>query len=880
MGFLRDRLKQEAKVETKKRNKEASRSSLDVLKAKGCKACPLDKADLHHPKLNATGSRRPIFYILGEANGREEDERGRQFIGDAGKRIRPVFGERWLPYCRWNNCINCRPPKNRNPTAVEIACCSGRVEEDIERTKPKVIIGTGNVPLQWMLQESGIGRWRGRLVPVRVGTHECWFYPIYHPSWLNRQGGSSDYEATFDNDLEKLFDRVQSNSLPVARKITPSKKGMEWVLGENDKDVAKVEEWLDLLRSKKFLGEDVETQNIRPYNTDSRLLTISFSSGDFTCAFPVDHPKAWGTNRRRNKVIDLLGEFLFSYEGTMIAQNLSFELEWFAFLYGVDVIRAFDWHDTMSVGFALDQRKGTHNLGMITKQWLGFNVKELSPPMNKARMVDEPLSDVLPYNCYDSKYTYLAFWPMWAELNRKGNERLRDNVYLNHHIKGTQSCVIAQMEGIVPDFKEVEKVHDILEKGVEEVGVEIVKRPEVRKFERTFGRKFSPTSDKDVHAMFKEVLKRTEGIRGNKYSADEKVLGKMDPKEVPLAPLILQNRNLNKMKSTYVDATYTLVYPDGLLHTIYKLWWTLSGRLASEDPNTQNYPRRKDKWIRKLIRALDGCRLVSLDYGQIDARNIAMYSEDEYYIKALWEGMDIHQVWTDRLIDEYPTALDNMYDRADEYDMIKDPNDESQLVKQIRDIMKNQWTFPCFYGAEVKNLVAILSQLLDVPERIIQILFDEFWDTFRGVKKWQEWLLDFYDEYHYVETMQGRKIYGPLRQNQIFNIPIQGTTAEVVLDAMNRCSEAAYPSIRRKKKVTHNRNLQPIMQIHDDLTFNIQDNDKFDYHVKKIAEIMCAVPFDWVSVPIVVEVKEGPNWAEQEDYGEFSSDRDFGIGRH
>ena len=178
---------------------------IELLHRSECKACPLNNQyGLAHPHMEPTGSKRPVVYMLGEAPGADEDKSGEQFVGKAGKTLRSRIPEEWEDHLRWNNCVRTRPRSgdaNRPPTPVEIECCRPSVVRDIEASKPRAIFGFGNVPLEWSTGQAGITKWRGRRFPLKVGKHTCWYYPMFHPSYVNRK----------QDDAEKYVERVLSD---------------------------------------------------------------------------------------------------------------------------------------------------------------------------------------------------------------------------------------------------------------------------------------------------------------------------------------------------------------------------------------------------------------------------------------------------------------------------------------------------------------------------------------------------------------------------------------------------------------------------------------------------------------------------------------------
>ena len=270
---------------------------------KGCSYCPMNKVvGLMNPKMHPTGSDNPDVYILGEAPGREEDFKGEQFVGDSGKILRNELEKYQLTY-RFNNTIRCHPENNRDPVEAEIECCRGYIVEDIEKTKPLVILGTGNIPLSWSLNETGILKWRGKIVPVKIGNHICWYMPITHPSFIlrnNPKTGVNKYLIKFKTDIEKLYKFVtayyQSPSDFIGKDKNFYSSGISIFMGDGDiKALLKALSYFD---NKKLVAVDIETSQLRPYYMDSKILTISISDFNKTVCFPISFPGTWKARDR------------------------------------------------------------------------------------------------------------------------------------------------------------------------------------------------------------------------------------------------------------------------------------------------------------------------------------------------------------------------------------------------------------------------------------------------------------------------------------------------------------------------------------------------------------------------------------------------------
>ena len=188
-----------------KMNKQIiSKTDVKMLHELECQACPLANIKINrNPDMPASGAKHPLVYCLGEAPGAEEDQKGIQFVGGSGQVLHNELNK--LPKLfresiRYNNVVRTRPHKNETPNQHIIECCRPSVVKDIEETKPKAILGFGNIPLQWVTGVTGIRAWRGRRTPVKVGSHICWYYPIIHPASILRE---SNQHYDFDDEDRK-----------------------------------------------------------------------------------------------------------------------------------------------------------------------------------------------------------------------------------------------------------------------------------------------------------------------------------------------------------------------------------------------------------------------------------------------------------------------------------------------------------------------------------------------------------------------------------------------------------------------------------------------------------------------------------------------------
>src|ERR1700721_2214348 len=145
-----------------------------------CRVCPLNTIrGNRHPHMEPTGAAKPTVYILGGYPDEQADVAGYPFSDEISKLLRSCIPPEWLKRTRFSNVVRTRP--DGEPDEASLECCRPSVTRDVEQTKPRIILGLGNTVLHWATGQRGIDKWRGRRIPVKIGTHTCWFYSMFHP---------------------------------------------------------------------------------------------------------------------------------------------------------------------------------------------------------------------------------------------------------------------------------------------------------------------------------------------------------------------------------------------------------------------------------------------------------------------------------------------------------------------------------------------------------------------------------------------------------------------------------------------------------------------------------------------------------------------------
>lgn len=859
MGFFFSKASKAKRPPSGGRKVLVTKANAPTLHRLGCAACPLDKADCSTPKMAPTITDSDVFF-LGWAPGADEDqETGRPMTGDEGRLLRTLIPDGIG--CSFDHVINCRPPKDRAPNTVEIECCRPRHVKAIEAAEPQIIVGLGKAALELVMGTTNLKAMRGRFYAVKIGTHKCWFLPTYDPAFIidiaynKKKPLNSKMGHCFRMDVKKAF----TTRLGVAEVDTPemARAGVQCFDGsKGHADLVAVLKLISEALKAPEAAIDLETNAIRPYRANAKILSVAISYGSTNFAFAWDHPKARWTPEQKQQLKNALICFLAS-DTIKIAHNAPFEIEWFIFYFGKEVIFHDVWECTQLQAHFLDERRDGQSLDDLIEQHFGLAFKALFP-LDKRNMEKEPLSKILPYNGADTKYT-LRLWYKQDKLLE--SQKLLDAYY--DALPRQAAVALMQHFGVPIDQEEVRSARKKLTDEISELENKIDDLKVVKAFKKDRGG-FNPFSPDDLVSIFKDYLKidmkleakrDREGVESEGYSLDKNALENI---EHPLAQLVVQIRNRNKMKSTYVDSFAApdgkYIYPDGYLHPNFNTTFTETGRTSSDQPNQQNWPKRADAWVRKQIKAPKGQIIVAFDYGQLQACTAAMCSKDPVFVKALWEDYDTHMEWAIKL-----DRIDPQLTKQHGCDMT-DP----KSAKKYRSLIKNKLVFPAIFGATTESITGYLS----ADQSSIEELMEEFWDTFSGLKRWQDDLMKTYWEHGYVSSPVGRLHRYPITRNQAINFPVQAAEAEIVCDAMTRLSIHAADSEQW--------HLHPIWNIHDDLGFIIPDEDKIiEDTINHVYKMMLRSPYDWINVPLAVEASIGTDWSAMEDIGKFWSHKDL-----
>ena len=353
------------------------------------------------------------------------------------------------------------------------------------------------------------------------------------------------------------------------------------------------------------------------------------------------------------------------------------------------------------------------------------------------------------------------------------------------------------------------------------------------------GTTFNINSPKQVGEVLFDQLNldaKAKKSKTGQYSTSEEVLLALKPKHAVVG-LILDYRELKKLISTYITALPNYIdSTTGKIHTTYNQTVTATGRLSSSNPNLQNLPIRSERGqlIRQAVIPDDGCLILSADYSQIELRLMAHFSQDIHLVQAFITGQDVHAATAAKI---FNVSIE---------EVTKDQRRQAKTAN-----------FGIIYGISAFGL----AQQLDCSRAEAKALIDGYFAAFPGVIDYIERQKQFAREHGYAVTLFGRKRYLPdilshnatvrsFAERNAVNSPIQGTAADIIKMAM--------VTIHRRLK-EENLKAQMIMQVHDELNFNVPFEE-----IDKVREIVVGEMQNVVhlTVPLIADCGVGNNWLQ------------------
>ncbi len=643
-------------------------------------------------------------------------------------------------------------------------------------------------------------------------------------AWLKSLSEGAQVEAAARPMLGASARAAAPSSAPSAFEYAPPPappRHYEAVASE-----AALQEWAGKLQASELAAFDTETTGLDPFA--ARIVGLSFClTPGQACYVPLAHDYAGAPQQiALERALEILKPWLENPQCGKLGQNSKYDQHVLA-NHGVKVAGIV--HDTLLESYVLESHQ-RHDMDSLAQRVLGIKTISYDEVTGTgAKRISFSQVDVaraVEYAAEDADVT----WQLHAALYPRvaADEKLR-YIYGNIEMPVREVLFRIERNGVLIDC-------ELLAVQSRELGQRMLEL-EARAYTEA-GQPFNLNSPKQIAEIFFErkgmqVIKKTPS---GAPSTDEEVLARL-ALDHPLAKMLLDYREISKLKSTYTDKLARMSNrTTGRVHTTYGQSTAVTGRLASNDPNLQNIPVRtpEGRRIREAFIAPAGSVIVSADYSQIELRIMAHISGDESLLQAFAAGEDIHRATAAEV---FGRPLDAV------------TAEERRYAKTIN--------FGLIYGMSAFGL----AQNLGLERATAQAYIQSYFARYPAVKEYMDRTRQQAKEQGYVETVFGRRLWLPeIRSSNAarrgnaeraaINAPMQGTAADLIKLAMI----AVQQWLDAEKLAT-----RLIMQVHDELVLEVPQGE-LDQVKAQLPRLMCGVAV--LKAPLLVDMGTGPNWGK------------------
>ncbi|MDA9973733.1 DNA polymerase I [Gammaproteobacteria bacterium] len=585
--------------------------------------------------------------------------------------------------------------------------------------------------------------------------------------------------------------------------------------------------WAEKLNKCSAFAIDTETSSLDTMTADLIGISLSCEEGE-GCYIPIQHSyEGMPAQLSLSTIVKILGEAISNNQTKLVGQNLKFDLP-ILNRHGIKITEFLG--DTMLMSYVLNSTGTRHGLDRMAVHYLQYQPMKYEEVAGSASkqinfaQVEIPAATF--YAAEDADITFRLFNLL--------DKRLQKEPKLINLLKTLEYPMLKSLLRVETNGAKIDT--NMLAEYSKELGLKIDKLSKTAF--KMAGEEFNMDSPKQlVEILYNKlelpVLKKTPK---GQPSTNEDTLQRL-AEEYELPKVIIQYRGLAKLKSTYTDSLVNIQHPDTKrIHTSYQQAVTSTGRLSSTEPNLQNIPIKtaEGRKIREAFVAEKGNVLISADYSQIELRIMAHLSGDKNLTHAFNNNIDVHSATASEIFD---VPLEEV------------TTDHRRSAKAIN--------FGLIYGMSAFGL----TRQLGIPRHEAQAYLDTYFERYTGVREYMDSTKELAKKNLYVETILGRKLHvteinasnGLRRQaaeRAAINAPLQGSAADIIKKAMIDVDEWIGDD---------NPNIKMIMQVHDELIFEVKKNFAEEALTNVISLMEKAVQLD---IPLIVDANQGSNWNE------------------
>ena len=642
---------------------------------------------------------------------------------------------------------------------------------------------------------------------------------------INTNIGNYKISTRDENKLSEIVTKYElkslSDTLSIKKAVNNNLIKKSYKIINKEKDFKNL---ISKLIKCKVFSFDTETTSLNPISAE--LVGLSFSMKDSEAYYiPISHSdESKNIILKENSIFEYLIDLFSRPDLVVVGQNIKYDMN---VLRKYKVIFKCMLQDTMLMSYIYNS-SGKHDLNTIAKKYLDYDVikyEDVVGSGTKQKIFSQiNVDEAMPYACEDADITLKLYRYFLEKL-----KSLNSQYELYTSVELPLIKVIAEIEqnGVMIDADKLKKQSKDLGQRIESIEKEVYSLAK---------QEFNIGSPKQLQEIFYDKLKLPviKKTPKGQPSTSEDVMQELSlTHELP--KLILQYRNLSKLKNTYTDKLGIQIDSNTKrLHTSYNQTVTITGRLSSSNPNLQNIPIKTidGKKIRQTFITHKDHKIISADYSQIELRVMAHMSKDQSLMQSFLNGEDIHAATAKEVF-----SLKN-----------RNPSEEERRAAKAIN-------FGLIYGISSFGL----SKQLKINTNEAKEYIDKYFIKYQGVKEFMDETKKTAKTNGYVSTLLGRKIHvtnithnnfqiRSAAERTAINAPIQGTAADILKIAMINIKDW----IDRE-----NAPIKMIMQVHDELVFEVH-NDFIDNASIMISDQM--IKCFSLDIPLIVDIGIGDNW--------------------